>query len=881
MKRFLTIVLSLALLLTLAVPALAFEKVKLSTQNLMVNGKPADCEKYNIDGSNYFKLRDLAALLDGTESQFDVGWDGAKKLVTLTTNHAYTTARGDELTVGTDQSATTSESGDALIIDGVERKDIAAYKIGGSNFFRLRDLGNALGFDVDFIKATNTATVASRSSLQVTDLCREAGQYIERSGYVNNYSYALPRLSGLDTEFIRAVNAEMLALRDSDVSWQLQQMQEGGALTRYCISYCYGERYGVRSLLVTADRDADFQMSEYRCYSFDAMGEWLDNDAVLAAAGLTAEDFIALARAYLEKKTDLSAYFQDDGWKQYQADTVSSDNLNADVPMAILPNGNLCFICRVYTSAGAGYNDAAFEIGADRTVSEAALESVPLDRLQGCYLAEDTNGGTLFEFVAVGDTLMLECTYLGRDDYGYYVESYSAAELFPQDPAALYRADADALRFRAVSYNPDAFGGSYSGDAVNCTLRFTADGIVLAQDDGPTFTAAHCYKSDLNLSEALPEPDFEHFDYDAVAAAGISGVWAGTYRDDDWQLHTLTLELTSWGEMKLRDCTSKAIPTVLQGYFYIAGANDDTAPADAVVFNLARRGGYKMPVNGWCRISADPDGTLHIAEDPESYGHLTKLNENEENAVLRRAASVRRLSAPSIRALGEDEPVSVDIAGGTPAQLSYHFVHDADNPDDIAGITVTVNGKPFTIVNMYAYGASVCLVTPHMGGTAWLYIDCLSDNDYHFLTVVGVRPDDVWWAGEFMGGFAAAPTDPEALQIWSRFHLVSTVNATRAYRVGLSGCPEPVDSFYRIESDVVLTSKVDIDGWSVDGAGELEEFTTIPVGTALKPIRTDGAGITDLQLPNGSVCRVWSSGVMGNINGTGVFDCFDGTFFAG
>ena len=64
-SKALRIFLVLTLLFSLAVPALA-ANVQLSAQKLSVDGKAVDCERYNIDGSNYFKLRDLAFLLNGT-----------------------------------------------------------------------------------------------------------------------------------------------------------------------------------------------------------------------------------------------------------------------------------------------------------------------------------------------------------------------------------------------------------------------------------------------------------------------------------------------------------------------------------------------------------------------------------------------------------------------------------------------------------------------------------------------------------------------------------------------------------------------------------------------------------------------------------------------
>ena len=160
MKKLLALVLILVFSLALCVPAAAFS-AQLSAQNLVVNGAAVACEKYNIDGSNYFKLRDLAMLLSGTGSQFDVGWDSVGGVVSITTNHPYTTATGHELEVGADNSATAQPSAQTILIDGVLQSDLTVYNIGGSNFFMLRELGNKLGFAVDYDKATNTAIITS------------------------------------------------------------------------------------------------------------------------------------------------------------------------------------------------------------------------------------------------------------------------------------------------------------------------------------------------------------------------------------------------------------------------------------------------------------------------------------------------------------------------------------------------------------------------------------------------------------------------------------------------------------------------------------------------------------------------------------------------
>lgn len=164
MKKTISLILALIMGLSLAffaVPAQAVSVVR-SPQRLTVDGKEIACDKYNIDGSNYFKLRDLAQMLNGTDCQFDVGWDQILSIVSITTDHAYTAPDGSELVVGADQSATAQVSRQSFMINGQLESHLSVYNIGGNNYLKLRDLGAALRFTVDFDKASNTAIVESK-----------------------------------------------------------------------------------------------------------------------------------------------------------------------------------------------------------------------------------------------------------------------------------------------------------------------------------------------------------------------------------------------------------------------------------------------------------------------------------------------------------------------------------------------------------------------------------------------------------------------------------------------------------------------------------------------------------------------------------------------
>ena len=104
-------------------------------------------DRYKIGDSNYFKIRDVAALLNGTEKQFAVGYDGTKNAVTATTGQGYDKQSGDLAGAATGSSQTADPSNDAIYVNG-EKITAEVYKINGSNYFKLRDLGKALNFYV-------------------------------------------------------------------------------------------------------------------------------------------------------------------------------------------------------------------------------------------------------------------------------------------------------------------------------------------------------------------------------------------------------------------------------------------------------------------------------------------------------------------------------------------------------------------------------------------------------------------------------------------------------------------------------------------------------------------------------------------------------------
>ena len=142
-------------------------KSALSTKAaLSIKGRSLSLEAYNIDGYNYFKLRDLAAVLYDTERQFELYWDEDNNTINLISGVAYT-PNGDELTIlGNSQNKTAISNSAIICLDGKE-VDIVAYNIGGYNYFKLRDLALLLNFSLTYDRLTKTIfidTVVTYSS---------------------------------------------------------------------------------------------------------------------------------------------------------------------------------------------------------------------------------------------------------------------------------------------------------------------------------------------------------------------------------------------------------------------------------------------------------------------------------------------------------------------------------------------------------------------------------------------------------------------------------------------------------------------------------------------------------------------------------------------
>ncbi len=126
-----------------------------STQSVEVDGAPVEFQMYalkdaNGNDTNYVKVRDVAFALKDTAARFSVSWDGS---VCLTPGADYV-PDGSEMQTPFSGDRAYSRADAVTKVNG-QAVDLAALVLtddngGGYTYYKLRDLGAALGFTVDW-----------------------------------------------------------------------------------------------------------------------------------------------------------------------------------------------------------------------------------------------------------------------------------------------------------------------------------------------------------------------------------------------------------------------------------------------------------------------------------------------------------------------------------------------------------------------------------------------------------------------------------------------------------------------------------------------------------------------------------------------------------
>ena len=128
-----------------------------SNAGLMVNGVNTPLTAYVIGELHYFKLRDIAYLLNGTEKQFEVTWSHESKTASIVSGVQYTVI-GDELVAIRNTARPYMPTTSNILFNG-EEHGFEIYLIDNANYFKLRDLGQFLEFDINWVVETHTVVI--------------------------------------------------------------------------------------------------------------------------------------------------------------------------------------------------------------------------------------------------------------------------------------------------------------------------------------------------------------------------------------------------------------------------------------------------------------------------------------------------------------------------------------------------------------------------------------------------------------------------------------------------------------------------------------------------------------------------------------------------
>ena len=128
-----------------------------SKMEILLDGVSVKPAGYVIGGYTYFKLRDIAYLMQNKQSSFSVAYDNAAQRISLTRGASYE-VDGSELAAVGSNSEKARASKLSVLVDG-KSVSMQAYNIRDFTYFKLRDIGENLNFVVDYKDQSRQAII--------------------------------------------------------------------------------------------------------------------------------------------------------------------------------------------------------------------------------------------------------------------------------------------------------------------------------------------------------------------------------------------------------------------------------------------------------------------------------------------------------------------------------------------------------------------------------------------------------------------------------------------------------------------------------------------------------------------------------------------------
>lgn len=234
MKKKISLLLAILMLVTLIPTAFAESKtvdaVK-NTKKVTLDGEEVMVGAYDVEGYNYLKLRDIAAILNGKKCQFSVGYDEPTKLISVELTKAYEKVEGDLAEIK-DEKAKAIVSVKKILVNG-EEKEVKTALINEYNYMRLRDLGSLVGLNVGYDKVNKVIMLKSDAGVK-----EEAPRYVmiksklyKDTGEINKNMTC----GTMDGKILTTVDAKEMPKKDNEsnfgTGYEYQIGGEDGSIT--------------------------------------------------------------------------------------------------------------------------------------------------------------------------------------------------------------------------------------------------------------------------------------------------------------------------------------------------------------------------------------------------------------------------------------------------------------------------------------------------------------------------------------------------------------------------------------------------------------------------------------------------------------------------
>ena len=234
MKKKISLLLAILMLVTLLPTAFAESKtvdaVK-NTKKVTLDGEEVMVGAYDVEGYNYLKLRDVAAILNGKKCQFSVGYDEPTKLISVELAKAYEKVEGDLAEIK-DEKAKAIIRVIKILVNG-EEKEVKTALINENNYMQLRDLGALVGLGVGYDKVNKVIQLKSDAEEK-----EEAPRYVmiksklyKDTGEINKNMTC----GTMDGKILTTVDAKEMPKKDNEsnfgIGYEYQIGGEDGSIT--------------------------------------------------------------------------------------------------------------------------------------------------------------------------------------------------------------------------------------------------------------------------------------------------------------------------------------------------------------------------------------------------------------------------------------------------------------------------------------------------------------------------------------------------------------------------------------------------------------------------------------------------------------------------